>query len=539
MLTELLRDRRIAESHYGPFTVFGTRTIRRKLQVSLAVVCLILAIMSISGIWGLTSYRSVVRNLEVTIDQSPHHAKLVATITQLFEPLLVPATTDEMRVRQQEHFQKQIEVTRGELTAFALRLNSMPLSEAQDGQRPVTNAILVQLQQGEHYSLYDLTLKQQELTDPERHDAVVAELIRSVALMEVNAQLIPDPISGISKTLDDARTDYRRSLTLVWVTSIAALILFSGLIHTAHRGIFKPVTLLHQGARRVARGDFDYRVRLSTNDEMAELADSFNQMTQRFQEIARDLETQVNERSRQLVRSERLAGVGFLAAGVAHEINNPLSAISMAAESLESRLLDLLNQADPDDAKIVRQYLSMMQTEAERCRQITARLLDFSRGRDSTRTQTDVTHVVEEVVSMVQFLSKYRDKKIEFARTSSCYAEINGPEIKQVVLNLVANGLDAMDSGQTMRIEVAEQTDRVCLKFIDEGCGMTSDTIDNIFEPFFTQKKVGQGTGLGLSISHRIVAEHGGTISVTSAGPGKGSTFTVRLPRQAKQVAAA
>ena len=205
----------------------------------------------------------------------------------------------------------------------------------------------------------------------------------------------------------------------------------------------------------------------------------------------------------------------------------------MAAESLESRLTLALETVPAADASVIRQYLSMMQNEAERCRQITARLLDFSRGRDATRIRSDVTHVVGEVVAMVQFLSKYRDKKIEFSSPVPCFAEVNAPEIKQVILNLVANGLEAMESGGTLRIEATEQTDHVLLKFTDEGCGMTADIIESIFEPFFTQKRVGQGTGLGLSISHRIVSEHGGTISAGSPGPGLGSTFTVRLPRKA------
>jgi signal transduction histidine kinase len=110
---------------------------------------------------------------------------------------------------------------------------------------------------------------------------------------------------------------------------------------------------------------------------------------------------------------------------------------------------------------------------------------------------------------------------------------MNGPEIQQVVLNLVSNGLEAMDDGGTMTITITEQTDHVTLIITDDGCGMSQQVIDNLFEPFFTQRRNGRGTGLGLSITHRIVTDHGGAIQVESAGPGRGSSFRVRLPRKA------
>ena len=347
------------------------------------------------------------------------------------------------------------------------------------------------------------------------------------------AQQVPDPISGMSGSLSQARKSYRSSLVAVWVASAVSLVLFVGLLRSGYVWIFDPIRKLHQGARRVAQGDFNYRVELKTRDEMAELADAFNKMTSRFQEIAGDLDRQVQERSRQLVRSERLAGVGFLAAGVAHEINNPLSAIAMAGESLEGRLVGNLGSLNPAEADVVCQYLRMIQDESFRCKQITERLLDFSRGRDAVRETTDVARLVTEVVAMLQYLSKYREKQIEFTTSGPCFAEVNGPEIKQVVLNLVANGLDAVERGGTLRIRLHEQTDHLVIKFEDDGCGMTPDVIENLFEPFFTRKQSGQGTGLGLSISHRIIGQHGGTISAAFEPGGRlGSTFSIRVTRR-------
>jgi two-component system NtrC family sensor kinase len=140
---------------------------------------------------------------------------------------------------------------------------------------------------------------------------------------------------------------------------------------------------------------------------------------------------------------------------------------------------------------------------------------------------------VNDVLRVVRLMSRYRDRTIRFTRTAPCQLEMNGPEIQQVVLNLVSNGLEAMDDGGTMTITITEQTDHVTLIITDDGCGMSQQVIDNLFEPFFTQRRNGRGTGLGLSITHRIVTDHGGAIQVESAGPGRGSSFRVRLPRKA------
>lgn len=509
-----------------------TRTIRRKLLLVLALVLSMLVTLSISGISGLHSYRDVIRELDYGINEAPHQAELISAVSLLVQPV------DEIlrgSRRQQTQFPQLLAETRRQILVFRIKLDKMPPSEIPAGQRPVTDALLREIDSG----LTRLEHAHALLADHDQRGRKAREMLEDVTHVLALAQKVPDPVEGLARTLDEARDVYRWMQRIVWGTMAIVLILFLGLVLFGYVWVFDPIRKLHQGALRVAQGDFKHRVQLTTQDEMAELAEAFNKMTSRFQDIASDLDRQVQERSQQLVRSERLAGVGFLAAGVAHEINNPLSAIAMASESLEGRLAGLLGTLDKSEADIVRQYLQMSQNEAFRCKQITERLLDFSRGHDSTREQTDVARLISEVIAMVQYLSKFREKKIEFLRTSPCYAEINGPEIKQVLLNLVANGLDAMDRGGTLKIDLLEQTDHVVITVQDEGCGMTPEVLEHMFEPFFTQKQNGQGTGLGLSISHRIISQHGGTITAKSDGPGSGSTFCVRLPRRAMQAAAA
>ena len=237
------------------------------------------------------------------------------------------------------------------------------------------------------------------------------------------------------------------------------------------------------------------------------------------------------ERSRQLVRSERLASVGFLAAGVAHEIDNPLAAIAFSSEAMESRLGSVLPEsATSPDGKVIRNYLRMIQEEAFRCKGITEKLLDFSRCNDIQRQRTNLVELVQGVVEMIRHMGKYRGKNIAFGPREVVYAHCDPQEIKQVVLNLIVNALDSMEPGGELKIDLRNAEGMAEMIFADDGCGMPPDILENIFEPFFTRRKGGKGTGLGLSITHRIVTQHGGEIAATSAGEGKGSTFTVRLP---------
>jgi two-component system, NtrC family, sensor kinase len=131
---------------------------------------------------------------------------------------------------------------------------------------------------------------------------------------------------------------------------------------------------------------------------------------------------------------------------------------------------------------------------------------------------------------VAQHLQNCKGKKLVFTPPVRLIAWVNAQEVKQVVLNLVVNSLDSMDSGGTLTVHLRQRDGMAEMVFADTGCGMTAEVLENIFEPFFTRSRTGKGTGLGLFISHHIVAQHGGEIRVSSPGPGQGSTFTVRVP---------
>jgi signal transduction histidine kinase len=172
----------------------------------------------------------------------------------------------------------------------------------------------------------------------------------------------------------------------------------------------------------------------------------------------------------------------------------------------------------------------MIQSEAFRCKEITERLLDFSRLGEVKRQSTDLRELVQGVIDMVAHLGKYQGRHVEFAPGQPVIAPVNGQEIKQVVLNLVTNALDSVDTGGLLKIELAGQRGQAVLTFTDNGCGMSDDVLKHLFEPFFTRRRDGKGTGLGLSITWQIVNDHGGSIAASSDGPGQGSRISLTLP---------
>lgn len=515
--------------------MFHFRSIRRKLCGGLLVVFSMLVLLTYGGIDGLISYGRVVKDLDYSINRAPRKAELLAAIDLLFDPLLLVAPKRESAKYaefakfQQHYFQKNLNESSELLEDFKARLEEMPPTDFVRGTRHIVHEFIAQ---AEVEDLAQIRVLQKGLIDPEKNDLIRQKILRNVAQLHTRAKAMPDPSLALAPQLSEAKRVYQSRLMLVGISSGAALIMFCVMTYYGYCWIFVPIRIFHKGAKRIENGDLNYRISLNTNGEIAELVDVFNRVTAQFNEINRNLDRKVNEKTKELVRSERLAGVGFLATGIAHEINNPLSAISMAAESLEYRAMVLLENCQDDDSEVITKYLQMIQNESVRCRGITERLLDFARGQDGERIQTNLATIVQDVILMVENLSKFRDRSIVFENDTAEFAQVCPAEIKQVVLNLVANALESMDTGGKLEIELHGQPDRVDMLFRDNGCGMSQEVIDHLFDPFFTRRRSGKGTGLGLSITHRIVEDHGGSIDVASEGEGQGSTFRVRLPRK-------
>jgi signal transduction histidine kinase len=361
-------------------------------------------------------------------------------------------------------------------------------------------------------------------------------------LDEGTGQLLDSIYGELGRNIDSSRRHYQIALWMIVPASVLGFLVVCGLMASFYAWVFHPIRDLEEGVKRVAAGDLDHRIELHSGDEMEELGREFNDMMRKLQDLYSDLARQVNERSRQLVRSERLASVGFLAAGVAHEINNPLASIAFCSEALDARLESLtrlLHSAGrPEEVEVYTKYLKMIQEEAFRCKNITERLLAFSRTGEVRREPADLARLIQSVIDIAQHLPNSKGREIIFLTSAErvpggrIMAPVNAEEIKSVVLNLVVNALDSMEEGGKLEIRLRQRDAMAEMEFTDTGCGMTQEVLENIFEPFFTRSRSGKGTGLGLTISHRIINQHGGELDASSAGPNQGSTFTVRLPVQ-------
>jgi signal transduction histidine kinase len=529
--------------------------IRHKLMLGLGLVVGIMALMLGGTLKGLTSYRTTMKSIDSKLAELDKADKLKAAVTDLDTsvPETVRVSRKEGQGRAEEagfafpgaevsctdelpRLLRKMKIVQEALQAYSQQLQET-VSHRRDPDGGWTEMTYVELLQSQLGDL-DKAARTWWLVPSAGHntgtkslmeDRAVENAIR--ALVRTSNELHEAIYRDIDRRMQDAKRDYRTSMILVISTTVLGVLVMAGLLRFFYGWVFYPIRDLEEGAGRVAQGDFAHKIEVHSGDEMEDLAAAFNDMTSRLREIYNDLARQVNERSRQLVRSERLASVGFLAAGVAHEINNPLASIAFCSEALERRLAEVLRkQLAEADAGVVTKYLKMIQQEAFRCKSITQRLLEFSRGGERKREPADLVEMVQGVLDMVQHLQSCKGKHIQFEQTGRLVAWVNAQEIKSVVLNLVVNALDSMDEGGTLTITLAPRDGMAVLGFRDTGCGMTEEVLDNIFEPFFTRSRTGKGTGLGLAISHRVINQHGGEIEAASAGPNQGSTFTVRLP---------
>ncbi len=303
-------------------------------------------------------------------------------------------------------------------------------------------------------------------------------------------------------------------LLLLIVTTVASL----GLIYTVTMLVMRPVGRIVAMSRRVISGDMSARVGIRPPGELGVLCQAIDAMAEA---VARR-ETQLTQAARQQVsRAEKLASIGRLAAGVAHEINNPLTGVLTFAHLLRQK---------PHMSEEDQQDLDLIIHETTRAAEIVRGLLDFARERPTMMEPLDINDVVRRTVRLIANQKKFEHIAIEEVLQNDL-PEVRGDmnPLQQVLLNLALNACAAMPNGGRLTISTAASDGRVTLCVADTGCGIKEELLEKIFEPFFTTQPVGKGTGLGLSVTFGIVEQHDGTIEVQSK-EGQGSTFTIGLP---------
>jgi len=331
--------------------------------------------------------------------------------------------------------------------------------------------------------------------------------------------------------------DLRNRIVYIFL-GIAASSIFLLLIisYLTTSSIIKPLKKLLAATEKVAQGDLSHRITIKSEDELGKLAESFNRMTEELQKATegylsctRTLEDKVEEKTKELkeaqnliIQSEKLTSLGKLAAGIAHEINNPLTSILINS--------NLISEKAGDNEKL-KENLQLIIDETARCSKIVTGLLEFSRQTQPEKRMVDINTIIEKTLLLFESqvlvnkvtVEKKLDKDLPFVM-------VDDNKIKQVFTNLILNSIEAMPEGGTLLLQTNVSGDGKFIEIItrDTGCGISKEHISKIFDPFFSTKGM-KGTGLGLSVTYGIIEQHNGTINVESE-EGKGTKFTIRLP---------
>ena len=310
---------------------------------------------------------------------------------------------------------------------------------------------------------------------------------------------------------------WKRYLVFSVVTALVPNLLLVALVI---RVISRPLRRLTEAAVDVAGGAYGTQVELKSNDEVGLLAASFNEMSRK---MADDIE-RLRALNEQLVRSEKLAAAGALAAGVAHEVNNPLASISSLIQMVQSRPLSAENEAE------TREMLRLASTQIARISQVLRDMMDFARQRRPERVPLDLARSVESGLRLASFDKAFKRLRVKTDfETAAPHVSADADQLQQVFLNLLLNARDAMPGGGdlTLRTFYDGAAREVVAEVSDEGEGIAADALPRVFDPFYTTKRA--GAGLGLAVCYGIVTAHGGRIEVESE-EGRGTTVRVSLP---------
>lgn len=299
---------------------------------------------------------------------------------------------------------------------------------------------------------------------------------------------------------------------------ISALVPNLVLLLLVVRSISRPLQRITLAAVQVTNGQYGTEVDLrKSNDEIGLLADSFNEMSRK---MAADIE-ELRKLNEQLIRTEKLAAMGTLAAGVAHEVNNPLASISSLIQMMQSR---------DGVAEDTREQLKLISTQIQRISQVTRDMMDFARVRPAAKRMVQINDVIEKSLRLASFDNSFQKLELKTDLKPDIPEVLaDSDQLQQVFLNLFLNARDAMPEGGELCMRTGVKNREIRIEVADSGPGVEEKDLKHIFDPFFTTKPAGKGTGLGLAVCYGIVTAHGGHIEIENNN-GAGTTFIVILP---------
>jgi signal transduction histidine kinase len=326
------------------------------------------------------------------------------------------------------------------------------------------------------------------------------------------------------KERSDIATTIKISIHLLLIGLV--LVVFLGIVINIKlaTSISSPIRTLEKITKKIAKGDFSERIEVKGQDELSSLEASFNLMEEKLKNALWSLEhtiEKLREKQAQLVEAEKLASVGKLAAGIAHEINNPLTSVLTFSNLM-------LEQCPPSDPR--HEKLKLMARETDRARNIVRQLLNFGRETEIKPEKISINQPVSEIADSLEAQDAFKGIQLDLKLNEDLPAVYADPaQIGQVVMNMLLNAIHAITPPGRIEVATRLNDNFVEIVFSDSGKGIPEEFIHKIFDPFFTTKEAFKGTGLGLAVSYGIIKKHSGDIEVAST-VGKGTTFTVRLP---------
>jgi len=353
-----------------------------------------------------------------------------------------------------------------------------------------------------------------------------------------------DGVVGVTISLDRVAALVRERRNNILFMSLVIIVMFFVLIGMFFRvAVLAPVKQLGDMAAKVGQGDFSQRVRLNAKDEIGELAESFNRMSTELERSKKEIEDwnlhlqdkvqkisrELEEKQAKLTETQRMASLGILSSGIAHEINNPLNIILGHTQML---LKEVRGNNGLRDAEETKRLLGIIEEYTKRCAHIVQSLLQFAQKKEVYFRETDLRAALENAIMFTS--SRLAKKNVEMRKEIAGnlpQIQADGVQLEQVFINIILNAEQSTPDDGTISVRAGldSRCENIEIVFTDTGSGIDEEDLKRIFDPFFTTRSPGEGVGLGLSISYGIIKNHGGDIKVESVF-GQGTTFAIHLP---------
>lgn len=502
--------------------------LRTKFLFLFLASSLFLLVEGLAAAWSLRIVGQDVDNLQIYAQTDDMCGQIKTELAQM------PTVEDLERVGRQLKARRELVKHADRSLILCRSLHKLTASEPSlEAIAQIVSTVRTYRGAGQAYALTQIS---GEAGNPEREAALRAYS----KLRRIQEEGVIEPVGHEARLATKRVVDRADSLN-TWVTlgGLTLSVIFTVIAAIVlARATAQPIVRMVRAAREVGRGNLNIEVPVRTNDELGELGRAFNEMTGRLKESREGLEAEVRKRTEELRRREkdlererRLAAIGRLAAGVAHEVSNPLTVIASAAEGLKDRANDEALKAIPAFEDFP-DYLETIESEAYRLKLVVRRLLDFARTRPAEPFDLiDLRDVLDDAVNLVRLDPRAKEHSVHFARPKRSLPVLgNAAALKEALLNLLFNALDAVQSGGEVAAAAGRDGDEVFVEVADTGDGIEGPDLERLFEPFFTTKEEGEGTGLGLALVYGAVERHGGEITAHSDGAGRGARFRITLP---------